>query len=93
MKKIRKMGSFKQLLAMIPGIPKEIKDIDIDEVMAGLQIQLLTYMDAVTKIEDFMPAGVLYFSLIEPTITGIDRNNTSEDIEKLIKKKFRMKFI
>lgn len=31
MKKIRKMGSFKQLLAMIPGIPKEIKDIDIDE--------------------------------------------------------------
>ena len=67
-----------------------IKDIDIDEVMAGLQIQLLTYMDAVTKIEEFMPAGALYFSLIEPTITGIDRNNTSEDIEKLIKKKFRM---
>lgn len=67
-----------------------VKDIDIDEVMAGLQIQLLTYMDAVTKIEDFMPAGALYFSLIEPTITGIDRNNTSEDIEKLIKKKFRM---
>lgn len=31
MKKIRKMGSFKQLLAMIPGIPKEIKDVDIDE--------------------------------------------------------------
>ena len=26
MKKIRKMGSFKSLLAMIPGIPKEIKD-------------------------------------------------------------------
>ncbi len=31
MKKIRKMGSFKSLLAMIPGIPKEIKDIEIDE--------------------------------------------------------------
>lgn len=31
MKKIRKMGSFKQLLAMIPGIPKEIKDVEIDE--------------------------------------------------------------
>ncbi len=31
MKKIRKMGSFKQILAMIPGIPKEIKDVDIDE--------------------------------------------------------------
>lgn len=31
MKKIRKMGSFKQLLAMIPGIPKELKDVEIDE--------------------------------------------------------------
>lgn len=31
MKKIRKMGSFKQILAMIPGIPKEIKDMEIDE--------------------------------------------------------------
>ena len=31
MKKIRKMGSFKQLISMIPGIPKELKDIEIDE--------------------------------------------------------------
>ena len=31
MKKIRKMGSFKQLIAMIPGVPKELKDIEIDE--------------------------------------------------------------
>ena len=31
MKKIRKMGSFKSLLAMVPGIPKEVKDADIDE--------------------------------------------------------------
>ena len=31
MKKIRKMGSFKQLLAMIPGVPKELKDVEIDE--------------------------------------------------------------
>lgn len=31
MKKIRSMGSFKQLIAMIPGIPKELKDVDIDE--------------------------------------------------------------
>ena len=31
MKKIRKMGSFKNILAMIPGIPKEVKDADIDE--------------------------------------------------------------
>ena len=31
MQKIRKMGSFKQILAMIPGIPKEMRDAEIDE--------------------------------------------------------------
>lgn len=31
MKKIRKMGSFKQILAMLPGVPKELRDVDIDE--------------------------------------------------------------
>lgn len=69
-----------------------VKDIDIDEVMAGLQIQLLTYMDAVTKIQDFMPAGALYFNLIEPIIKA-DRNTTKEDIEEQIKKQFKMKGI
>lgn len=69
-----------------------IKDIDLDEVMAGLQIQLLTYMDAVTKIEDFMPAGVLYFNLIEPVINA-NRNTTEDDIESQIKKQFKMKGI
>ena len=69
-----------------------VKDINLDEVMAGLQIQLLTYMDAVAKIEDFIPAGVLYFNLIEPVIKA-DRNTTKEDIEEQIKKQFRMKGI
>ena len=31
MKKIRKMGSFKKILTMLPGIPKEIKDAEFDE--------------------------------------------------------------
>ena len=31
MQKIRKMGSFKQILGMLPGIPKEIRDAEIDE--------------------------------------------------------------
>ena len=31
MKKIRKMGSFKSILAMLPGVPKELKDAEIDE--------------------------------------------------------------
>lgn len=68
------------------------KDIDLDEVVAGLQIQLLTYMDAVTKIEDFMPAGALYFNLIEPVIKA-DRTTTKEEIEEQIRKQFKMKGI
>lgn len=31
MKKIKKMGSFKQILVMLPGIPKELRDAEIDE--------------------------------------------------------------
>lgn len=31
MKKIRKMGSFKSILGMMPGVPKELKDVEIDE--------------------------------------------------------------
>ena len=30
-KKIRKMGSFKKILTMLPGIPKEIRDAEFDE--------------------------------------------------------------
>lgn len=31
MKKVRKMGSFKKILGMLPGIPKELRDAEIDE--------------------------------------------------------------
>ncbi len=31
MKKIRKMGSFKQILGMLPGIPKEVREAEFDE--------------------------------------------------------------
>ncbi len=31
MKKIKKMGSFKSILSMLPGIPKEIRDAEFDE--------------------------------------------------------------
>ena len=31
MKMLKRMGSFKSILAMMPGIPKEIRDLDIDE--------------------------------------------------------------
>ena len=39
-----------------------IKNIDLNEVEAGLQLQLLTYVDAICKKEKTEPAGALYFS-------------------------------
>lgn len=66
-----------------------VKNIDLNEFVAGLQIQLLTYLDAVTKIEDVIPAGVLYFNLIDPIIKA-DKSMTREEIEQEIKKQFKM---
>ena len=66
------------------------KNIDLNEVFAGLQIQLLTYMDAVCKEEDAMAAGVLYFGLLEQMIKA-DKKMSQEEIEEAIKANFKMK--
>lgn len=66
------------------------KNIELNQVVAGLQIQLLTYMDAITRDEDVLPAGVLYFNLLEPFIKK-DKNLTDEQIEEEIRKQFKMK--
>ena len=66
------------------------KNIDLNEVYAGLQIQLLTYLDAVCKKEDLMPAGILYFSLLEQMVKS-DKKITQEEIEDEIRKNFKMK--
>lgn len=66
------------------------KNIDLNEVYAGLQIQLLTYMDAVCKVEDLMPSGILYFSLLEQIIKA-DRKLTDDELEEKIKSNFKMK--
>lgn len=66
------------------------KNIDLNEVYAGLQIQLLTYMDAVCKEEDAISAGVLYFNLLEQMIKA-DKNMSQDEIEEKIKQNFRMK--
>lgn len=66
------------------------KNIDLNEVYAGIQIQLLTYLDAVCTEEDLMPAGVFYFSLIEQMIKA-DKKISEEEIEEKIRKNFRMK--
>ena len=65
------------------------KNIELNSVYAGLQLQLLTYLDAACKEEDVLPAGVLYFNLIDPIIKS-DKNMTAEEIEDEIRKKFKM---
>ena len=67
-----------------------VKNIDLNEVMAGIQIQLLTYLDAITKEQNANPAGVLYFNLIEPVIKARNRNITDEELENEIRNNFRM---
>ena len=66
------------------------KNIDLNEVYAGLQIQLLTYMDAICNEEDIIPAGIFYFSLLEQIIKA-DKKITEEKIEEMIQKNFKMK--
>lgn len=65
------------------------KNIELNSVYSGLQIQLLTYLDAVCKEENVDPAGVLYFNLIDPVIKS-KKNMTEEEIENEIRKKFKM---
>ena len=67
-----------------------VKNIDLNEVMAGIQIQLLTYLDAITKEQNANPAGILYFNLIEPIIKAKNRNLTDEELENEIRNNFRM---
>lgn len=66
-----------------------IKSMDLNEVIAGIQLQLLTYLDATCKIEEMIPAGVLYFSLLDPIISSNHRLSEQE-IETELKKKFKM---
>ena len=67
-----------------------VKNIDLNEVVAGVQIQLLTYLDAVSKKENADLAGVLYFNLIEPVIKAKNKHLTEEQLEQEIRNNFKM---
>lgn len=67
-----------------------IKNIDLNEVLAGLQLQLLTYLDATCKKEEVLPAGVFYFPLIDPILNS-DRSLAEEQIKEELQKQFKMK--
>ena len=67
-----------------------MKDLDLNQVMSGLQIQLITYLDAICEQEEVNPSGVLYLGLIDNVVKS-DKNLTEEEIEEKIRKNFKMK--
>lgn len=66
-----------------------VKNIELNEVMAGVQLQLLTYLDAACQVEKDIPAGILYYSLIDPILTT-SHQMTKEQMEQELRKKFKM---
>lgn len=66
------------------------KDLDINQVMFGLQIQLITYLDALCDQTDFEPSGVLYMGLIDNIVKNA-KNLSDEEIENKIRSNFKMK--
>lgn len=67
-----------------------VRDVDLNQIVAGIQIQLLTYLDEMSEQKDFESSGVLYFNLLD-TIVKASKNMTDEEIKKQLNKKFRMK--
>ena len=72
------------------------KQFKLADVYYGLQLQLITYMDAVIgsleKVSEkpVLPAGILYFRLDDPIVLG-GREADPEEIEKAIMKELKMK--
>lgn len=66
------------------------KDIDMNQVMFGLQIQLITYLDALCDQTDFDPSGILYMGLIDNIVKNA-KNLSDEEIENKIRSNFKMK--
>jgi ATP-dependent helicase/nuclease subunit B len=72
------------------------KDFRLSDVFYGLQIQLITYLDAIWENdnkdskEPILPGGMLYFKIDDPIIKGSGKM-TEEEIEKAIMKQLRMR--
>jgi ATP-dependent helicase/nuclease subunit B len=68
------------------------KDFKLSDIFYGLQIQLVTYLDAIWESggSKYLPGGMLYFKIDDPVIKR-DSNMSPEDIEKAIMKKLKMR--
>lgn len=84
---IGKIGE-KEVLRIID-YKSSIKNLDLNKTINGLQIQLITYIDAMTKNKKAISGGILYMNLIE-NIVKANKNKSDEEIKAEIKKNFRM---
>ena len=72
------------------------KDFKLSDIYYGLQIQLLTYMDALWDNDtpgdgkNLLPGGMLYFKVDDPIIRSSGKL-TEEEIEQAIMKQLKMK--
>lgn len=68
------------------------QSINFNSLYAGIQIQLVTYLNAINNKENLIPAGIYYFSLIEKLLK-IDSQITEEEIEAKLRDEYKMKGI
>lgn len=66
-----------------------LKKMDLNQIASGLQIQLITYLDALTEQKDYEASGLLYLGMID-NIVKASKNMSEEEIEKEIRKAFKM---
>lgn len=66
------------------------KDLDMNQVQFGMQIQLITYLDALCEQTDLNASGVLYMGLIDNIVKNA-KNLSDEEIENKIRNNFKMK--
>lgn len=78
------------------------RDFKLSDVFYGLQVQLITYLDAIREnygnqtgpslgfVPPILPGGMLYFKIDDPIIKG-NSNITTEEIEQAIMKQLKMK--
>ena len=66
------------------------KDVDMNQVLSGLQIQLITYLDAICEQTSFEASGILYMGLIDNVVKDA-KNMSEEKIAERIRNNFKMK--
>lgn len=93
--RIDKLISGNQVYYRIIDYKSGSKKFRLSDVYYGLQVQLLTYLDAILNRklnigEKSNPAGVLYFKIDDPIIS-VDENMSDEEIESSILKELKMK--